>query len=247
VDDSERAAAYLRLLADDAPEYRDLTDREKCFARMLFFSLWPDGGGFESYDDGLAALRAEEAARDELSAIVDLAFGRTRHFTRPLLGPLGDLTLSVHARYQREEILAALDYAHLQRVPKSFQAGVVYSQPWETDAFFVTLKKSEADYSPTTMYRDYAISPELFHWESQSTTSVASPTGQRYLNHGARGSHVLLFTRQHRVDDLGTVPYTFLGPATYVSHTGDRPIAITWKLAQPMPSDVYLAASVVAG
>ena len=29
------------------------------FARMLFFSLWPDGGGYASYDDGLAALRGE--------------------------------------------------------------------------------------------------------------------------------------------------------------------------------------------
>lgn len=247
VDDAERAAAYLRLLADEAPDYRDLRDREKYFARMLFFSLWPNGGGFESYVDGLDALRAEPAARDELAAIVELAFERTRHSTRPLLDSLGNMPLSVHARYQREEILAALDYAHLKRVPKNFQAGVVYSEPWRADAFFVTLKKSEADYSPTTMYRDYAISPELFHWESQSTTSVASPTGQRYLHHAVHGSHVLLFTRQHRVDDLGTVPYTFLGPASYVSHTGDRPIAITWKLAQPMPSDVYLEASVVAG
>ena len=59
------------------------------------------------------------------------------------------------------------------------------------DAFFVTLKKSEADYSPTTMYRDYPISPTLFHWESQSTTSVASPTGQRYLN----GSSTVLLVR----------------------------------------------------
>ena len=246
VDDSERASAYLGLLADDVSAYRDLSEREQYFARMLHFSLWPDGGGFESYDEGLAALRQEPAARDELKTVVGMAFEETRHTARPLLGPLAGMPLSVHARYQREEILAALDYAHLKRVPKSFQAGVVYSEPWQADAFFVTLKKSEADYSPTTMYRDYAINPDLFHWESQSTTSVASPTGQRYLNHASRESHVLLFTRQHRVDDLGTVPYTFLGPASYVSHQGDRPIAITWKLHHPMPSDVYVGASVVA-
>ena len=246
VDDVERATAYLRLLEDNAPLYTELSEREQHFARMLFFSLWPDGGRFGSYDEGMAALRGEPAARDELVAIVEMAFEQTRHTARPLLGPLGSMPLSVHARYQREEILAALDYAHLKRVPKSFQSGVVYSEPWQSDAFFVTLKKSEADYSPTTMYRDYAISPDMFHWESQSTTSVASATGQRYLNHASRGSHVLLFTRQHRVDDLGTVPYTFLGPAHYVSHSGDRPIAITWKLSHAMPSDIYLGASVVA-
>jgi len=120
---------------------------------------------------------------------------------------------------------------------------VVRAEAWKTDAFFVTLKKSEADFSPTTMYRDYPISPSLFHWESQSTTSVASATGKRYL---AGKASVLLFTRQHRVDELGTTPYLFLGPATYVSHTGDRPIAITWKLEQAMPTDVFIAASVVA-
>ena len=39
----------------------------------------------------------------------------------------------------------------------------------------------------------------------------------------------------------------FLGPAEYVSHTGDRPIAITWKLLHPMPFDVLVAARVAAG
>ena len=68
------------------------------------------------------------------------------------------------------------------RNPNSFREGVWYSEQHNVDAFFVTLKKSEADYSPTTMYRDYPITPTLFHWESQSTTSVASKTGQRYLN-----------------------------------------------------------------
>ena len=44
---------------------------------MLFFSLWPDGGGFASYDHGLAQLRTEPAVRDEVSAVVDLSFDAT--------------------------------------------------------------------------------------------------------------------------------------------------------------------------
>lgn len=61
------------------------------------------------------------------------------------------------------------------------------------------------------MYRDYAVAPDLFHWESQSTTSVQSPTGQRYLKHQAKGSHVFLFVR-HRKQDAGrTAAYTCLG------------------------------------
>lgn len=107
----------------------------------------------------------------------------------------------------------------------------------------MTLKKSESDYSPTTMYRDYPISPTLFHWESQSTTSVASPTGRRYL---AGSSTVLLFVRHEQKDEFGTSPYSFLGPIQYVSHTGDRPIAITWRLEHPMPTDLFSLATALA-
>ena len=34
----------------------------------------------------------------------------------------------------------------------------------------VTLDKTVGHFSPTTRYRDHAISPELIHWESQSAT-----------------------------------------------------------------------------
>jgi hypothetical protein len=96
------------------------------------------------------------------------------------------------------------------------------------------------------MYRDYAISPSLFHWESQSATSVTSKTGQRYIDHRQRGSNIFIFARANIETEMGTSPYVFLGPATYSSHTGDRPIAITWRLDHPMPTDLFQAASVVA-
>ena len=146
--------------------------------------------------------------------------------------------LHVHARYSREEVLAALDRGTLRRKPAHFREGVLHTSVdgCPVDAFFVTLRKSEADYSPTTLYRDYALSPTLFHWESQSTTSVESPTGRRYRD---GSSTILLFVRRDKNGEYGTEPYTFLGPASYVSHTGDRPIAITWRLAHPMPADLY--------
>ena len=111
------------------------------------------------------------------------------------------------------------------------------------DAFFITLEKSEADYSPSTMYADYPISADLFHWETQSTTGVNSPTGRRYLDGSSR---VLLFVRHQARGEFGTAPYLFLGPASYVSHAGEKPIAITWRLAKPMPTDFLTIASAVA-
>jgi len=246
VDDQDRAAAYEFLLGDDAPDYAELKPAEQDFARMLLFSLWPNGG-FTSFAAGLRALRGEEAVRDEIRSVIDIAFDDARHLTTHAGGRLHDLNLRIHARYQREEILAALGHASLTRVPSTFREGVLRSTEWDCDAFLITLKKSDTDFSPTTMYRDYAISNTLFHWESQSTTSVESPTGQRYINHQQLGSSILLFVRDGKSNEMGPEPYMFLGPATYVSHAGDRPIAITWKLDRPMPFDVFTAARVAAG
>ena len=240
VDDAARATAYRRLLEADL-DYESLSPGEQRFARMLYFTVWP-GGGHTSYTEGLAALGAEPALRSEVGQVVDLAFDAARTVTAPI--DLPDVPLQVHARYQREEVLAALDYATLNRRPNSFREGVLYVPELEVDAFFVTLKKSEAAYSPTTMYRDYPIDRYHFHWESQSTTTVASPTGQRYLG---GTSTVLFFVREEVKGPFGTSPYLFLGKGRYASHIGEKPIAITWRLEHGMPTDFFHAASVAAG
>jgi hypothetical protein len=110
----------------------------------------------------------------------------------------------------------------------------------------VTLRKTERHYSPTTMYQDRAISPSLFQWESQSTTSTASPTGQRYLHHRALGTTVHLFIRESKEadGDLGAPPYLYAGPATYVRHSNDRPIQILWSLDTDLPADIFHAARI---
>jgi hypothetical protein len=73
----------------------------------------------------------------------------------------------------------------------------------EADAFFVDLHKAERDYSPTTMYRDYAINRTLFHWESQSRQTPQQPTVQRYIHHLERGTRVLLFVRERKQGETG--------------------------------------------
>ncbi|MBJ7331399.1 MAG: DUF3427 domain-containing protein [Solirubrobacteraceae bacterium] len=241
VDDRQRAAAYDRLLDDRSPSYADLSPAEQRLARMMLFSLWPDGGGYDAIEQGLETLRREAATRDELRSVVDLSFDAARHMAIDLGGSLADVPLKVHARYQREEILAALDFP---RNPNSMREGVWYSRNKNVDVLLITLKKAESSYSPTTMYRDYPISPTLFHWESQSTTSLASETGQRYVN---GTSTVLLFAREEQKDEFGTSAYLFLGEGRPVAHEGERPIAITWELSQAMPVDFFTLATVAAG
>jgi hypothetical protein len=85
---------------------------------------------------------------------------------------------------------------------------VLAHQPSATDLLFITLRKSEAHFSPSTRYRDLALGPALFHWESQSTTTASS----------------------------ATEPFVCLGFATYESHEGERPMAIRWRLEREIPA-----------
>ncbi len=41
--------------------------------------------------------------------------------------------------------------------------------------------------------------------------------------------------------------YTFLEPANYVSHKGDRPISFVWRLHRPMPAAMFRESKVAAG
>lgn len=66
------------------------------------------------------------------------------------------------------------------------------------------------------MHNDYSINKWLFHWQSQSTTSADSPTGQRYINHKKVGNKILLFVSEFKSDIAGTALYTFLGLADFV-------------------------------
>lgn len=155
--------------------------------------------------------------------------------------------LRSHARYSREELLAGLGMGTLDKgVPGSIREGVKWLPSMRTDALMVTLKKSEADYSPTTMYRDFAINQDAFHWESQSTTSSASPTGRRYVEHEVLGTSVVLFVRRAKTGDIGTEPYTCLGTVRFDHSTGSRPMQIVWKLDREMPVELFLAAKAAA-
>ncbi|KOT94283.1 helicase [Streptomyces sp. NRRL F-4711] len=241
VDDPERARAYLDLLADDAPPYEELDQVGQAYARMLFFNLWDNAGGFTSYSEGLATLRSQRALRDEIRQVLSYVIDRADHVPIPLSDGLGAVPLKVHSSYNRSEILAALGIARFGgQMPRSFAQGVQWAEEFQTDALLITLEKDEKDFSPTVRYKDFAISPHLFHWESQNATSPDSATGKRYQQHAGRGTHVLLFMRRYATTDTGkSQPWMLLGPATYVEHSGSKPMAITWHLDHPLPADVW--------
>lgn len=238
VDDADRIAAYRSLLA--APELPADVETN-LYAAMLYFSIWSTGT--QGIRAGLEELRSRPLVVRELSNLLEYKAQAGRVRPEPLSGRSSATPLRSHATYSREELLAGLGLGTRDSgTPGAIREGVKWLPTLQADALLVTLKKSETDYSPSTMYRDYAINQGHFHWESQSTTGTHSPTGQRYINHASRGSDVILFVRRAKTGDLGTEPYTCLGTVQFQQATGSKPMQIVWKLDREMPMDLFLEA-----
>jgi hypothetical protein len=244
IDDPDRVETYIHWLAQPAPpDLSRLDKRELRLANMLHFDLQSGSPGATTLRASLDRLWANSNIKSELQELLEVLSERAPRLALDA-GLEPEIPLSLHTRYSRNEILAAFGEATAEK-PTTWREGVKWIANYQMDAFLVTLNKSERQFSPTTRYRDYPISPTLFHWESQSTTRASSPTGQRYVQHQALGSGVLLFVRESSVgESLGASPFLFLGPVSYVSHQGDRPMAIVWRLDYEMPLDFFQAARV---
>ena len=249
VDDRSRLAFFRGVLnGDEPPQISTLQESERRVLLGLHFTLWGNTESWPSLDASMTELWAHRAILSELRELLDVLEDQSQHLTFPLdAGKAWEsVPLSVHASYSLDEILTAFGEMTLEQ-PHRIREGATYNEETDSDLFFVTLEKTEGRYSPTTMYKDYAVSPELFHWESQSVTSQASATGQRYIHHRQRGSNILLFVRRTARVGSRTAPYMFLGSADYVSHERERPIAFLWRLSRPMPADFFREAKVAAG
>lgn len=245
-DDPERLARFQEWLARPTPP-DGLALAEQRMLEGLLLALFTSAEAAGS--DPVHKFWNESRVREELRAVFDILEDQAARVTTPLrelVHGFEDVPLSLHARYTRSEVLAAIGRSTVKK-PFTHREGPLWHEQLKTDFFFVTLEKNEKHYSPSTRYRDYAISAELFHWESQSGTREATKTGQRYIHHESRGTHVMLFVRETNERDGQTLPFTFLGPMSYVKHTGELPMAITWRLVRPIPADLLRAARVAAG
>lgn len=251
IDDHVRLATYAELLArQSAPLVSSLEPRARRTLHMLIAPIIDQvvGTGKPLAKDtdlqtAVDVVWAHPQVRTELLEVFALLGERVDHLHRPL-ATHPDSPLQIHARYTRLEIMAALglgsDDGQRAKIP-AWQSGVYNATEVGADLFAFTLDKSVGGFSPTTRYRDYAISRELIHWESQSLTRADSETGLRYQQHESMGRTILLFTRM-RVGE----PFWCLGPARYQGHMGERPMAITWKLDVPLPADLYQEFAAVA-
>lgn len=200
-------------------------------AAVLLESLSPQP---KTLKEAAEVIGQHPQALAELDEILQILDERIDHL-QSALSSHPDTPLKIHARYSRREILAAFGNGHDFGLGQ-WREGVRWLKNENTDLFAITFDKTSGHFSPTTRYRDYAISPTLLHWESQSTTSESSPTGQRYQTIKFNGPNLALpFVRLHSDERA----FWLLGPAHYERHQDERPMAITWKLSHPIPGDLF--------
>lgn len=222
---------------------------EKTMMTMFHYTLWAKGlgdlgGRFKTIEEAIYWALEADLIYEEVMDVLHYQFERIDFLDKPVEGIGFECALDLYCAYTLDQILVALG-RHTENKKSHFQEGVLYLQEKNLDVFFVTLNKSEKDYSPSTMYHDYSINEELFHWQSQGRTTVESPTGQRYINQRKTGGNVLFFVREYKTEDNLTAPYICLGLADYQSHYGSAPINIVWKMRQPMPGFVMQKAAKV--
>lgn len=214
-----------------------LNDEQRKMLLMFHYTIWQEPLnklGFGSIRDSLLRIYNNKEMFEEIKEVLKVNYQRI-DFVDSKIDLEFPCPLDLHCEYSRDEVLSALGYYTEYKKP-SQREGVVYIPDKKVDVFFITLNKSEKDYSPSTLYDDYSIDETLFHWQSQSTTSDTSETGRRYINHKSMGSKVLLFVREYKKIEGIASPYCYLGTANFVSYKESRPMNIIWKLDNAVPA-----------
>ena len=227
---------WIRYIqSDQIPRSRN----EVLMRNMLYYTFYkkcPAKMGFADIDEGIRSILCEDFVVDEVLEI--LRYNRSHiSFVADTNEYRFNCPLELHCKYNTNQIMAAFGYFTEDSSPE-FREGVKWFEDKKTDIFLINLNKSEKDFSPSTMYEDYAINAQLFHWQSQSQDRQSSEKIQRYIHHRETGGNISLFIREFKKNGQYTAPYVFVGNADHVSHEGDRPVSFIWRLHTPLPADL---------
>lgn len=207
-----------------------VTERNKLFWNMLYKTIFEDTPNEDEIFNKIVSYFNENSnAIGEIIDLLQYKLEKIDFIEKEAFLPYSS-SLKVYSTYTRAQALAALDYW------KTSSEGATRVSEKKTTCLFITLNKSNNYYSPTTSYHDYSINDELFHWQSQNATSENTTVGKRYINNTNNKETILLFVREAKEDKFGSLPFTFLGPADYVSHKGNKPMSIVWKLRNKIPA-----------
>ncbi|MCW1148383.1 DUF3427 domain-containing protein [Flavobacterium lacisediminis] len=218
----------------------DFNENEKAMLLMLHYDVWQSAGGFVSLEDSIKQIGKNKILVNEIIEVLEILIDKISFKEIDIKLPY-DQPLKLHARYTRDQILVAFKMSTFEkRSSNAIGVGVAENKKLNTELLFIDLIKSEEDYSPTTLYDDYAISETLFHWQSQNQTRDDSGKGLTYINHQKLGKKILLFVREKSTNEFkNTNGYVFVGEGNFQEYEGSKPMSIKWELNEPMPNYLW--------
>ncbi len=230
---------------DFAARTDELEEEEKSLCLMLHYDVWQTEGGFPSLEESIREIGKNKVLTSEIIEVLELLIDKIDFMERSISLPYNQ-PLKLHSRYSRDQILAAFGLSTFDK-KSSNREGVAENKKLNTELLFIDLIKSEKDFSPSTLYQDYAISETVFHWQTQNATSPEKGKGLSYINHKSADKIILLFVREKNEDEYkNTMGYVFLGDATMMDHYGSKPMSIKWQLNEPIPPYLWKVSAKMA-
>ncbi len=215
-----------------------LSEMEKTMCLMLHYDVWKSAGGFDTLEQSIEAIGENPTLTREIVELLEILVDKIDFLESDTELPYSQ-PLKIHSRYTRDQILVAFGCSSFDKKSPN-REGVAEAKEINTELLFVDLTKAEKDFSPTTMYQDYAINDILFHWQTQNATKPERGKGLTYIHHVELGKKILLFVRERKANEYGTtMSYVFLGEGQLVEYYGSKPMSITWKLKHPMPPYIW--------
>jgi superfamily II DNA or RNA helicase/HKD family nuclease len=214
--------------------YSSFDEIERAMLLMLHFDIWQKAGGSDSLEESICKMGRNKVLLKEIIEVLEILIDKIDFKEIDINLPYKQ-PLKIHSRYTRDQILAAFRLSTFERKSPS-REGVAENINLKTELLFINLIKSEENFSPTTMYDDYAINESLFHWQSQNSAGPKTSKGLSYINHQDNNKRILLFVREKSKDEFGnTMGYVFIGEGNLKEHYGYKPMSIKWELKEPIP------------
>ncbi len=240
---------FVQRLVENGFNLKAANKREEVFKRWFYYTICYDKlpaynkkyeHNFNSEEEAIQALNNFPYFKEELQICVELRLSKLFQTTRWV--SVGNVELELYGCYSSDEV-------HLMfegEIRRGEIRGTQYLHDRKIALVFVSTNKSDKDYSPSTLYLDYAISEHQFHWQSKHDVRIMSNDGQRIIHQRENDWKYLLFLRDRKRDEFGfTNAYYFLGEMEYESSHGECPMSVVWNMKYDIPGYILELAMAV--
>lgn len=136
----------------------------------------------------------------------------------------------LYERYSQADTIVLSNVVN--RSPSSVREGVLKVD--KNYYIFINLHKDEKQVKESQLYADEFLSPNTLQWETQSTTTQTSPTGQNLINIGNNEMYMHVFVRKYAKEK-----FYYVGQAIPIHYSGEKPIRFKLKLLNEVPKNLY--------